>query len=271
MKAYVLNDTSSYHAGSAAAMDGLRHALRHHEILGFHRSMSREVPEDFAGADVVICNGEGTFHHGTPEPAWLMAQLTRARAQGRRAWLVNTVWQDNPIEWLQIPDVIITRDPWSRRATGTAYVFPDLCLSSSWHRPRTAGPFEGEIVVGGPGAGPDSASIWPSLERCFPHRARLQEMPWQGVIDTLAGCALYVTGEHHGVYAAACAGVPFVVAPSNSWKIEALLEWSGAHLFTMHPAKIVHLAGSFAHSTMWRRACQQFSRWLLSVPRMQEL
>jgi hypothetical protein len=47
------------------------------------------------------------------------------------------------------------------------------------------------------------------------------------VVETLKSVELYVTGQHHGVYAAGLAGTPFVALASNSHKIESLLEWAG--------------------------------------------
>ena len=50
---------------------------------------------------------------------------------------------------------------------------------------------------------------------------------FENIVATLKGAELYLTAQHHGVYAAALAGCPFVTSPSNSHKIEAFIEWTG--------------------------------------------
>lgn len=47
---------------------------------------------------------------------------------------------------------------------------------------------------------------------------------WPHAVTDLRTARLIVTGRHHGVCLAALAGVPFVALPSNTWKVEGLLE-----------------------------------------------
>ena len=50
---------------------------------------------------------------------------------------------------------------------------------------------------------------------------------FEDIVATLKEAEIYLTAQHHGVYAAALAGCPFVATPSNSHKIEAFIDWTG--------------------------------------------
>ena len=50
---------------------------------------------------------------------------------------------------------------------------------------------------------------------------------FEDIVATLRGAEIYLTAQHHGVYAAALAGCPFITTPSNSHKIESFIDWTG--------------------------------------------
>jgi hypothetical protein len=60
------------------------------------------------------------------------------------------------------------------------------------------------------------------------------------IVANLRTAKLYITGQHHGVYAAGLAGIPFIAVPSNSHKIEGLIDWCGLPLpLCRTPAEIL--------------------------------
>jgi len=269
---YVLNDTSAHdHAGCRAVMQSLYARLAGAEIVGRHFVGQRLDDPGFRDADLVVCNGEGTLHHGKRQAVYLMECLRAALRQGRRAILVNAVWQEMG-GWGRVLgklDRLYLREPMSTHQAlddigpyvhGPVECCPDLCLDVALP-PTRLGPYAGQEVLGGVGASGMRRS-WPGLEGRIPNAVSLRGQSLQSAVDELAGAALYVTGQHHGVYAAAIAGVPFRCCRSNSWKIEALLnwydpeyEWPADEAWCQRP-------------TDWYAG---FSEWLLALPRMPRL
>lgn len=92
--------------------------------------------------------------------------------------------------------------------------------------------------------------------------------PFRDVVATLRTCKVYLTGQHHGVYAAGLAGIPFVPIPSNTHKIGALIRWSGLDIpiAKTHEQVKECLRWALDHPDIYR----QFHRWLLQQPYLTE-
>jgi hypothetical protein len=60
--------------------------------------------------------------------------------------------------------------------------------------------------------------------------ANLNRMSWSRLVNSLRGAKLFVTGRHHGVYAACRAEVPFLAYRGNSHKIEGLIASAGVNI-----------------------------------------
>ena len=257
---YVLNDTSTQdHAGCKAVMQSLYTRLEDSNVVGQHHVGTRLAEPGFNDADLVICNGEGTMHHDRPNAKYLIECLDAAQTQGRRTMLVNTVWQEmagSPV--LCECEQVTTREPWSAMGTGWGICYPDLCLDAVTP-PSKPGPYAGERVLGDVGTS-GLRRPWFELRRAHHNHLSLSKgATFQQVVDDLAGADLYVTGQHHGVYAAAIAGVPFRCCRSNSWKIEALLDWYEPGI-------------DWPEDSVWFQRPKNwyagFSEWLLSLSRM---
>lgn len=239
MKIYLLNDTSkTVHAGSDAVMRNLNAKLAEHEVIARHRVGEMHIHDDALNkADWVIVNGEGTIHHDQKVGVFLLECLRRAQSIGKNTALLNSIYQSMNARHsttLQALDVFTVRDPFSHREASALGAEPklmiDMCVDEDY---IDAGNSIGKFDVC-KGRAHRAARVKGFLRhkrtsrllRTIPY----PELPLTGrfedVIATLKSARLYITGQYHGVYACGLAGTPFVCFPSNSHKMEALIDWS---------------------------------------------
>jgi len=228
MKVYLFNDTSNCHSGCRAVMRSLRYALREHEIIAVHRVGETHYDQRAMDAcDIVFVNGEGTLHHRAPKGDFLMSALGDGQATGKVTMLVNAlIQQDAPYfnDTIKRLDFFSVRDPRSlvsaRKCGGSPVLLTDSCADPCFLRGRKLRALP-EIVKG------DTHPVSPAHgvlgQLPFPHFGL--NVAFEDCVATLAQAKLYITGQHHGIYAAVLAGIPFVPLVSNSHKIEALVEW----------------------------------------------
>lgn len=201
-------------------------------VTGTHYVGSTDIDETaFGEADILMINGEGTLHHSGHRARYLMVMIEEAKRTGKRVMLVNALFQqyDCSSDDLLADLVLLTvREPrsaaFARRFGGAPRILLDsaadpVFLASGVARALTHG-----RVIGG--AHKDGL-----LERPFAglqgDRLRMSDTSFEDIVATLRGAEIYLTAQHHGVYAAALAGCPFVTTPSNSHKIEAFVDWTG--------------------------------------------
>jgi hypothetical protein len=228
MRVFLMNDTSKrVHCGCDAVMESLRDKLSDHDIVGTHRVRDENVDEEAWGeAEAVVVNGEGTIHNARAPAVFLMEFLHRAQEEGKRTLLLNCVFQNNPESFgavLPKLDLLTVREPLSAihasELGGRPEVYPDLCVDT---KQISGEPLEGE-VVGSAGATAQFGDVFRDLART---RSRLHLVePFGKCISRLRTAGCYITGQFHGVVAALLAGTPIVPVPSNTHKIEGLLQW----------------------------------------------
>lgn len=235
MKLYLMNDTGDEaHAGCKAVMRSINGQLARVpglQVIGRHKVGQFEVDEAaFAKADAVLINGEGTIHHSTKRSQHLMASIMAAKQQGKTVLLVNALFQQyaGPKDLLEGLNLLSVREP---RSAAFARVFggQPLTLLDSAADPDFLGqgtptPLTHDLVIG----------YAQKVER-FPlafnalqgHKQSMFKGTFDDIVATLRQAKVYLTGQHHGVYAAALAGCPFVTVRSTSHKIEAFIDWTG--------------------------------------------
>jgi hypothetical protein len=269
VKAILLNDTSNGHAGSVAASWSIIGVLRRAGYEVIHRHLvgeTRPLPEKAVKrADLLLVNGEGTMHKGRHADR-LVAQMKAAQDAGLKVALVNTLLDEEVAKQLRCLKLsfLAARDPLSVKA---AAKLPGAChlLTDSCADPR--------MWEGG-----EPLCDLPPVVRGFTHpSSRCANVldkhdyvrfglhaPFRDVVATLATCQCYLTGQHHGVYAAALAGIPFVPIPSNTHKIGALIRWSGfpIPIAKTHEEVKDHSRWAIAHPGVFR----EFRQWLISRP-----
>jgi len=153
-KAVVLNDSNpdGVHFGCMRVMDAIRTGLssRGIDILAVvpHATEWMKDPQWLAqvqAADVIVINGEGTFHHGSRKARWLLDAVEVAKQTGAKTALVNALWQDNPADFAALAaelDDIYCRDSRSAeeltRALGRHIEwFGDLSLYAAVPKPAS--------------------------------------------------------------------------------------------------------------------------------------
>ena len=234
MKIYLFNDTSrSRHAGCKAVMRSLKAELSSFaEIVAIHSVGGKVVDADaFAACDAVVVNGEGTIHHDSPNANFLMMALAWAQAAGKKTALVNALYQQEGSAFSQVLgrlDLLTVREVRSaanaRAQGGRPWVLPDS--ASDRAQLIAANPLKVVAGILKGGAHPKAPSAtW--LDTIDVPKLDMSVGSFDEIVATLKQVDVYVTGQHHGVYAAALAGIPFVALTSNSHKVEGLIEWSG--------------------------------------------
>ena len=255
MQVFLANDTSrSAHAGCKAVMRSLHAAIAAVpglKICGTHSVGTREIDEiAFYAADAVLINGEGTIHHSGQHATYLLALIAEAKDAGKKVLLVNALFQQYECQSDDILAdlaLLTVREPrsagFARRYGGKPRVLLDSAADPAFTEGGTATPLTHGWVIGGY---IDSGLLKDPFKRIEGHRLNIHKSPFEDIIATLRAAELYLTGQHHGVYAAAIAGCPFIVTPSNSHKIESFVEWTGLPIPICMQQKEILPAAAFA-------------------------
>jgi hypothetical protein len=92
-----------------------------------------------------------------------------------------------------------------------------------------------------------------------------EESPtWSYVVNSLRGANVYVTGQHHGLYAACLARTPFAFFRVYNHKISALFEWAGVEIPIAE--NLSELMDTIAWAKTHRDVYDQFFDWLEQAP-----
>lgn len=243
-RVYYVNDTSSWHQGSAAVNRNMKRRIvdAGHEIVATCYRPDGPTRELINACDMMIVNGEGTFRSQDDKPEHGRIERLRdgmryALDKGRKVYLTNTVWYQMSDGWGDIlPRLsgVSAREPMSAEALTLAgaknvEIHPDEAYFhpiSDDDTPVHLHP--GHLIVG-------DFYPWNTKEGIdhtdpmFKARFRLSIFndAWDDVVKYLHGASLYVTGTHHGVYAACKARVPFACCHVRTWKLSSLFDWAG--------------------------------------------
>ncbi|HET6161768.1 MAG TPA: polysaccharide pyruvyl transferase family protein [Dongiaceae bacterium] len=248
-------DHSSYHCGSAAVVQTIAAELRRHgEIV---------TGEEF---DLLVVNGEGSMHHGGQAFRDKMQLIETAQRAGRPAFLINTVWQDNPHDFdsaLARCRQVVVREVLSQSAIArhgvAAEVLPDLSYFAPVVKDEMID-FKGGIVM---------TDFLSRDFGCFVRlRSRWAErypfvdmraMSWSSLVRSLKTARLLVTGRHHAVYAACKARTPFLALAGNTHKIEGIMMTAGAEIPVFQ--KFSELRASIDEAEAWRSRYDLLFDW----------
>lgn len=236
MQLFLANDTeSAAHAGCKAVMRSIRAAIAgvpDLTISGGQDHKVKKVDEQaFAAADVLLVNGEGTIHHSGPRAQFLLGLIQRARRMGKRVMLVNALFQqyDCPEDDLLAACHLLTvREPrsaaFARRYGGRPRILLDSSADPAFLGSGKALPLRHGRVIGGVHA---KGLLYDPFAEIEGDKLTMHTHSFEDIVATLRGAEIYLTAQHHGVYAAALAGCPFITSPSNSHKIESFIQWTG--------------------------------------------
>ncbi len=290
MHVHILNDTSSFHAGSLAVIEALKLRCGQGRGVSFSSTPRLEPcpPGAIEACDVLVVNGEGAMQEeaqawSQPRVLGLMHSLEQAKRMGKRAYLINTVWHRMGSHWgptLASLDGVAVREPASAHFmfTTTGFlprIYPDLSLSCPIDPLAPATDFNGTPVMGV--IYRHNTPRW----RRFTHKhAGFAALPflglggsaeglnapanWSSVVRSLQSAELYITGQHHGVLAACKARTPFVACKLHNHKIASLRSWSGFAFPIACSRREIFAAVAWARAH--RDAYQRFFDWMERLP-----
>lgn len=195
-----------------------------------------EVLEAIRANDAVVVNGEGTLHHGLGSN--LLAILHVAQKEGKPTFLVNALIEDcftfpHTLAGLTGCTVRDARSAAELADRGVTHrLVPDSILECPFSE-QSSQDLSGRIVVTDwhPSRDADVGdSLRKLLDRLGPKAVFYpldhpdRQADWEHTVANFATARAVVTARHHGVYLAVLARVPFLALPSNSHKVEGLLE-----------------------------------------------
>ena len=231
MKVLIFNDTSNeHHAGCRELMKNLRALCSEHglKVLAsysredIHKGNSVLIEKMIPAADLIIINGEGTFHR-SPDSTMRMLAL----CNGKPTVLINTLWENMvlPKKVLDNVDVVWVRETASYHEAIQVFdpkivtVVPDLLFLSCGVRQADVGFSDSVMVV--PRA---ELSRYPNY---FPLQCEATDSDFLARVGWMKSLRLLVTGRFHDVVLASMLSVPFLAVQSNSHKIGSLLDDMG--------------------------------------------
>jgi hypothetical protein len=233
---YLINDTgSSNHAGCKAVMRSLRASIGSISavrLIGSAPHTALAVDEAmYDEADIILINGEGTIHHSNRHAIHLLNTIMRAKQDGKKVSLVNALFQQYDYvdaEILRGLALLAVREPksgaFARAFAGSPRIFLDAAADKRFLYGGTPIPGKVGRLVGG---FHEKGLLYDPFAEISGARLTLRNSNFEDIVATLRQAEVYLTAQHHGVYAAALAGCPFVTSPSNSHKIESFLDWCG--------------------------------------------
>lgn len=242
------------------------------EAAAIDAVLASDLRPAIEAVDAVVCNGEGTIHHGAGLE--LLAALGAAQQLGKPTLLVNCVLEEAPgfqrtlerLTDLAVRDAA-THAYLAGRGVGSR-VAPDSILEAEFS-PSPAADLAGRVAVldWHPQRNHDVGRTLAAYLRdhadstfYFPLLHGVQRHIWRFAVATLRTASLVVSARHHGIYLAALAGRPFVALPSNTHKVEGLIEASGLPIPVCRTPDELDAAVRFAagHEALFT----EFAAWL---------
>lgn len=285
MRVYYANRTN-FHEGSVAIDQAIWTQLKSqgHEIWAICDRPNGPEPHALKECDALVVNGEGTFRDELR--AWepgridrLMNGMLLAKEWGKRVHFINTVWCNMHNDWshvLRELDEVAVREVISRdEMAATQGITPAVYLDASYYadvRSESVFDYRKEIVLGKiyPHNFPDKLTAGhpifdPYRKNLLPIQDPGWGYTWSTIVSSLRSAGLYITGQHHGVYAACVAKVPFVYCKVNTHKVEGLFKWAGVGIPTVRTARDVHhcVRWAFEHPDEY----EKLFAFMDSVPR----
>lgn len=223
----MLGDHSNVHAGSVAVINVLRREV---ERVG-------KIVEDDS-YDMLVVNGEGSMHHGSRACRTKIDAIREAISRGKKTFLVNSVWQQNPKEFAKVLrgcERVYVREALSQRELARQGVQSDVNIDLSYFEHVDGFLSNKDECVGI--AATDFYS--PDFKRFVRVTGSFEDehdfidmrkMTWSELVAEVSRKSLLLTGRHHGVYAACRARTPFLVLEGNSHKVLGLFKSAGVEI-----------------------------------------
>lgn len=271
MKVVILNNTSRYHKGCEKVMEYLHKDVVQsgHQIVASvmgNKDTLTDAWDKIEMSDAVIVNGEGTMHHDRPIPHSLLNVIRNAKKQGKRAALINTVWQsmtlDDEMKDVLRDTYISVREIMSAEELQKDGIDADIHLDLSYFNavPEKVSPHR-ELVVGKFFAQADyRPKDIPVLD--------IFKQDWDTFVNVLRSTDWFITGRHHELYASCKARCPFATLSGNTHKNEGLMKTAGVEIPIESPnllhSRIPHF---LARCKERRMEYEKLFNWMESRPK----
>lgn len=197
-----------------------------------------ELAQDIQNCDFVVINGEGTIHHN--RGLHLLSLAEYAKIIGKPVFLINSTIDsiDGFDDILGKMDDLVVREPLSYKYLESKGIHSRMCLDDFINNDFSVSAdrdLSGSIVVTDwhPSCNKLSLPIVKKSNSLFkdvkyyPFSGPDKIESWRSVVSDFSSAKLILTGRYHGVYAAGLSKSPFIVMPSNTYKIEGLIKYSG--------------------------------------------
>ena len=235
MKIFFANDCQNYHGGSWAVSQVIRQqiAAAGHELIC---EANLQVFDELivSECDAILVNGEGTMHDDVKRAHHLLRLLRFGQQQGRFTALINTSWHAMSPEFddvLRGLDHISVREVRSLQELETRHgIKAELHLDLSYDFEISSfieyekqpllmtdlysKEFDCYVILNG-----GARSKVPLLN--------MKKASWSETLDQISRHSFFVTGRFHGLMAALKTRTPFAAYPSNTHKINGVLETLG--------------------------------------------
>jgi len=204
-KLCILGDHSKFHSGCKAVM---------RTLWRLANEKGWQIVRDCESCDALLVNGEGSMHDGSKRFHEKMNSLKQAVTHGKPAYLVNTVWQDNPHDYddlLQQLSGIFVREVLSQKELLEKHgvqstTFPDASFFAPLDRWTIPHHFHGRPAVSDflvePKRINGRRNIFQRLDHMFVEAEPLPfcRWSWGKNIASLRTARYLITGRHHAVY-----------------------------------------------------------------------
>ena len=231
MKILLVNNTSNEnHIGSKAVIENIyklceknnfqiEWTLARHEIANNNESLQNILKDKIKKSEFIIINGEGSLHDS---PSWFEKFLSLI-PKNKKCILINSLWQNTTSEYLDKLDLISVRE---------SYSYLDLSYNSEYNPSKIIITpdiiFYSKLKDSKIGYGD---SVYPSMKMTLSKCDNYYPLQFSNNLPSLLAyknwlnsLELYITGRFHGVCLASMSNTPFLSIPSNSHKIEGILE-----------------------------------------------
>ncbi|OJX09105.1 MAG: hypothetical protein BGO72_19570 [Burkholderiales bacterium 70-64] len=249
---------AGHEVGCRYFLGELRGFAGHDEVACIDRVLRDEnLRAELENVDAVVVNGEGTLHHGAGTENF--AVLGAAQRMGKLTAIVNAVFEAHAgwLDVLNALDDFCVRDARSLKCAQAfglrCRLVPDSFLAAEFSD-RPIMNLEERIAVTDwhPSRNHDVGAAMNAMLSAadatfyFPLMHGVHAHLWRHAPATLESASWVITARHHGVYLASVAQRPFVALPSNTAKIEGLIEAAGARIPVCTRADQIEEAMRFA-------------------------
>lgn len=229
-KAILLNDTSNEnHLGCGLVIQNIKKLCRENKVTlldtferkNIHPANPRLL-SNIELCDFIIVNGEGSLHHSSEATSGLIEFGDKPKV------LINAVWDKmflvgdslNNFSYISVRENRSCSEIIKSVSKARVHIVPDMIFYAT-----------GSVIIHKIGYGDSVMDFvrekFKKERNYFPMQVTASYPDIYAYVNWLKSLDLYVTGRFHGVCLAMMFQVPFLAVPSNSHKIEGLLEDCG--------------------------------------------